>query len=317
MRIITHYFDWNGEVTFRTLLQLMEHSFKKRGVPLEPIQMPTPKKRKRTQIMANHEKLKEWEKVVRTAEEPIILLDTDMYCLNDFREVVDLVKHVGVTYRPNNQWPPVNGGFVVVQPTEEARQFMAEWVRVDKMMFDNPKLHAPWRDKWAGMNQSSYGYLIDQLGYGKYVSKLPCDPYNCVEPWHYWRTSKLVHVKGDLRKALFGKQQSRKSDDFVSVLGMLRLELAGMLEDETGEERHWICKNLRRLQQDPTWGFFSPQWTEIGEWGTGPQVFGICKSRINQSMMKQLISVDEICPEDYEKYMRRVEKTALTSDQTQ
>jgi len=204
MRLITTYFDYPGQKLFQQLLRLMRHSFKQKGLKLECIKMEAPDHARGKQIDSNHEKLKVWARLLEESDEDIIFLDTDIYCLRDFRYGMKRVKHIGLTYRAPGQGFPINGGVVFVRNNPESKEFFQEWIAADKHLYNNPEDHAPWRLKYAGINQSSLGYIMEEKGLSKLVTKLRCQEFNCVEPWTSWRQSNLIHIKGRLRRAWQG-----------------------------------------------------------------------------------------------------------------
>jgi SAM-dependent methyltransferase len=152
-------------------------------------------------VASNHGKLKLWNQAVQDATEPIILLDADMYCQRNPAELPKIVEHVGITWRPEGQEVPVNGGFVFVQPTQEAKAFFQEWVEADDLLRSNPGLHMKYRQKWAGMNQSSLGHLIETSN--PPLTRLECLDYNLVEPWNGIDGAAFVHCKSKLQYHIF------------------------------------------------------------------------------------------------------------------
>jgi hypothetical protein len=204
MRLITTYFDYPGQRVFSNLMKLMKYSFQKNRLKLECVKMPTPPGERNKQLESNHEKLKVWAKFLDESNQDIIFLDTDMYCMRDFRYGMKRVKHIGLTYRTPGTGFPINGGVVFVKNNEGSKNFFKEWIAADKWMYDNPEDHAPWREKYAGINQSSLGYILEEKGMNKLATKLQCTEFNCVEPWYNWRQSCLIHVKSRLRRAWQG-----------------------------------------------------------------------------------------------------------------
>jgi hypothetical protein len=205
MRLITTYFDYPGNKVFGQLLKLMDSSFKKQGLKLEKVKMAIPEGgRNNRQIDSNHEKLKVWAGLLEESAENVVFFDTDMYCQKDFRYGMGKVQHIGLTYRRPGQGFPINGGVVFVRNTPESKAFFREWIAADKWLYENPDDHAVWQEKYAGINQSSLGYILEEKGMAQYVTKLPCDEFNCVEPWASWRTACLIHIKSRLRRGWQG-----------------------------------------------------------------------------------------------------------------
>jgi hypothetical protein len=164
------------------------------GVDIEIESMPIPANGRGLKVESNHEKLKLWNQAVQGTTEPLILLDADMFCQKNPAPIMETVQHVGITYRDQTTFPPINGGVVYVQPTQEAKAFFAAWVEADADLHANPSNHAVWRAKYAGMNQASLG-MIMATGLDAFVAPLTCSQTNCVEPWSNWQDSVFVHVK--------------------------------------------------------------------------------------------------------------------------
>jgi len=224
MRCVTTYFDWPGNNVFRVLKKLMEYSFKRNKIPLECIAMPVPAKSDRAQFDSNHEKLLLWAKLLESTDEDIIFLDTDMFCMRDFRMGMKKVKYVGITYREPGFWPPINGGVVFARNLPETVQFFKDWAEADSLLYNDRALHGRWRDKYAGINQASLGYLLEEKGYGKFITKMKCGQYNCVEPWGNWNQASLIHIKGRLRQAWMGFPVQGLPENVRRLVRKLRME---------------------------------------------------------------------------------------------
>jgi hypothetical protein len=228
MRCITTYFDWPGNNVFKALHALMRRSFQNNRVPLESIKMEVPAKSNRPQFDSNHEKLILWGDILNSTNEDIIFLDTDMFLLRDIRLGMKNVKHIGITYRDAGYWPPINGGVVFIRNTPESRQLIKDWVAADKELYANPTEHMRWKQKYAGINQSSLGYIIETTNAKKYITKLKCRDYNCVEPWTHWKQSAIIHIKGRLRQAWMGYPVQGLSLQTRQLVRKLRAETKAM-----------------------------------------------------------------------------------------
>lgn len=141
----------------------------------------------------NNAKLKSW---INAVNQDTIFVDADMLCRGDISDGFDCVDHIGITVRPGRY--PINGGVVFVKNTRQAKEFLKEWSAVDDRMLHDVELHMRFHKKYAGMNQSSLGKMVEDCP--DLVSKLPCEIYNlCDGQWDQWRGARLIHIKGHLR----------------------------------------------------------------------------------------------------------------------
>lgn len=199
-----HVFDWGTADNYARLSKVFVASCATFDVPLtlHSIRQPSGVVTSRS-VSANHDKLKAWCDLVEQTDHPLILLDADLVCRGDPKPGFAKVRHFAVTRRPAHQLYPYNGGVVYVRPTEISKAFFRAWRAADKLLFENPQLLMPYRKRYAGMNQSSLGLLLE-LGWDHYMSPLHCDPYNVVDPWTNWKAGVFVHFKSRLRAAALG-----------------------------------------------------------------------------------------------------------------
>ncbi len=85
-------------------------------------------------------------------------------------------------------------------------------------MYEDQVFHQIWRDKYAGMNQASLGWMLENtVGIADIIS-LPCRKWNiCQEDWtKIDGESACVHIKSKLRRAC-----SKESSEFAEQYGLL------------------------------------------------------------------------------------------------
>lgn len=141
----------------------------------------------------NNAKLQSW---VEAVDQDTIFVDADMLCLGDISDGFDQVEHIGITVRPGSY--PINGGVVFVKNTYQAKEFLQRWADLDTRMLHDVELHMRFHKKYAGLNQSSLGKMVED--YPELVTELPCSSYNlCDGQWNEWRAAKMIHIKGNLR----------------------------------------------------------------------------------------------------------------------
>lgn len=201
MKATVVQFDKVGSRYERLLMAFIESWKKNAKIPLQVLRVDPPKEvGKKKSFYWNHEKLKHW---VDAVDQDTILIDADMLCMADISNGFNQVDNLGFTIRPGKF--KYNGGVVFVKYTPESRKFLKKWLEIDHKMLNDWNLHRPWHEKYAGLNQSSMGYLVES-GYRNLVAELPCSTYNLCDGWHDWQKARMIHVKGDLRlRVLNGK----------------------------------------------------------------------------------------------------------------
>lgn len=183
------------------LLEVFIESWKKNSkIPLEVRRIDPPKIGSRHHsFYNNHEKLRVW---IDAMDQDTILIDCDMLCMKDISDGFDKIEHVGITVRPGSY--PVNGGVVFVKHTQKAKEFLEKWYEIDGKMLHDVDLHMRYHKKYAGMNQASLGWMLEN-GYDHLVTRLPCSEYNlCDGQWKDWKQAKMIHIKGHLRTKVLG-----------------------------------------------------------------------------------------------------------------
>lgn len=152
---------------------------------------------------ANHHKLRYWADLAGAF--PCVLTDVDMLCLRDPSTVFDQVEHIGVTYRDQetDMQMPINGGVVVVKSAIGA-MILRTWYEYDCRLYHDMTEHHKLRPKWGGMNQCSFGLMLEERPeFKSCITQLPCSVWNNVEPWDGWRDAYFVHLKGASQRVLF------------------------------------------------------------------------------------------------------------------
>jgi len=157
----------------------------------------------------NNYKLKVWNKAVQNATSDLILLDADMFCRGDLSKVFDQDFDIAYTTRTSGQ-PPINGGVIFVKNTIKAKQFFKEWTAADDRMLADIVFHDQYRTRYKGMNQSSFGYMLENRKLTKAIlHSLPCAEYNaCVEDWPNFKKAKLVHLNGFLGNDVLSRPET-------------------------------------------------------------------------------------------------------------
>ena len=156
----------------------------------------------------NSWKLGYWARLVTDAPEGarLLLADVDTFVVRNLDVLWTKDFDVAYTVRPASCRLPLNGGVVAVRVSELTRDFMRAWLATDRRFLADPEEHRPWRKRYGGMNQSSFGYMLTSPGGVKFAA-LPCLEWNCEDSsWVDFdsEVTRIVHVKSALRMAVFG-----------------------------------------------------------------------------------------------------------------
>jgi len=219
MKLISVTFDYDGSKRYEKLAKVLAHSAEKNcpGASFELISIPAPKvKSTKRAFESNTVKLDLWLQKLRETTEDVVFMDCDMIILRDLQHVFDEDKSfdIGYTIRDGkfSTRMPMNGGIVFVRNTPAAIDFIEKWNEANKLMYKDiienrgTKLHAYWRQRFAGMNQAAFGYLTTGgvIKYEAKLKKLLCSEYNsCIEHWPtVGPHTHVLHIKGNLRSAV-------------------------------------------------------------------------------------------------------------------
>ena len=213
MTYIVVQFEYNNRQGMYTkLLRVFEQSVKENDPGNDTVvkTIPPPRVRNNQCFSSNTLKLGVWVEEMEKLPEghEICFIDCDMMVLQPPNDVFELDFDIAYTKRPHKKTHrlPVNGGVVFCRNTEKARAFMKDWKSVNDKMFMDRKFHERWRKKYAGMNQSAFGYLMEHpQDYTAKLVPVECNTYNvCNESWNkvgHDSDIRIVHIKSALRKA--------------------------------------------------------------------------------------------------------------------
>lgn len=170
--------------------------------------VPTPAEDdRRKKLRDNNYKLRFWRDLVHMATEPLVLMDTDTIVLDDISGGFS-DQDLTLTTRPH-KW--LNGGVVFVKPTQYARDFFDEWVRVDQWLYEGAtdsgasvRLLQAWQSTGVrGQNQTALALMKDKWSWGWADGMV----YNSCQP-RMWgnKNEKVIHVKDGLQMDVMGKK---------------------------------------------------------------------------------------------------------------
>lgn len=237
MRICTVQFDRGLGADYSELLSVFRRSVAASmpGVVLDEIILGDQPKDygHNWTYQSNTIKLEAWVKYLEQTDDDVVLADCDMLATGDaslaFTENPDF--DVAFTGDLTRKTTPINGGIVFVRPTAAARAFFRVWLTANKLLYDNPTLHAKYRTRWSGMNQATLGYLMNNGYPDCNIQFLPLQRWNNTDSfWHAIDDSTVfVHYKGALRTAVLARQ---KPHGTMAQAMKLWYNTAGIKEDE-------------------------------------------------------------------------------------
>jgi hypothetical protein len=199
----------------------------------------------------NTQKLEWWLRVVEEAPDgaQVLIIDGDMVVPRPRDDVWGQDFDVAYTTRMRSRLP-LNGGVVFLRVNERSRTFMRQWWEANVRFLKNAAEHQPWRQKYAGINQSALGFVLEQKRHGCTLVQLPCSEWNCCE-WDTFdpKRTRLLHVKSQLRRAVFGMcPTTYKVRPLVALWKKLERESRG--ETEPGPEEQPL-PNVRIVPRAP------------------------------------------------------------------
>lgn len=207
MTILTVQFPGVGKNNYEELLRVFRDSVKEHmpEARYEEILMEAPEAAHQIGYgqTANTAKLKVWVEFLEQCDDEVILADCDMLMLRSAERAFDADFDVAFTKRTHG-WAtiPMNGGIMMVRPTDAARRFFRKLLEVnDRMYYDDPKLKHEWQAKYPGMNQAAFGYVYETGCHDAKLHRYETLEWNAVDgdwPYVHDRTV-FLHIKGKLR----------------------------------------------------------------------------------------------------------------------
>jgi len=206
VRVVTVVFDYEGVNHYERLLRVFVGSLKEyAGLDAKVIRLKAPDKGRDRSFSSNTAKLDAWVRFLKGCEdgEKVVFMDCDMLIQRPFDDAFDNDFDIGYTYRAKGI--PMNGGVVFVRNNAHSRAFIKEWGKVNRRMLSDPEFHRPWHEKYAGINQASFGYLLENEPDAD-ILPLPCSIYNaCDDTWRDLSPDvRAIHYKSGLRLSAIG-----------------------------------------------------------------------------------------------------------------
>lgn len=162
-------------------------------------------------LVENTQKLDHWNAAIQASDlgDQILLIDADTFITAPLDDVWEMPFDIAYTVR---SWRyPINGGVMFLRVSHAVQRFFAAWAALNRAMLTDPALHAPYYARYTGINQASFGALLERETELEMLA-LPCREWNCEDSaWSgFDETTRIVHVKGDLRRQVFSKNRLSK-----------------------------------------------------------------------------------------------------------
>jgi len=253
MIFVTVQFDYSGNTVYARLLDTMIKSIN-RNCPsskIEALKLQPPREHSVTRGMgSNNLKLKKWVEILEKSDETeFIFIDCDMLVIKDPSDIFQKDFDVACTRR--NTHYIYNGGVVFAKKNERTIAFFKRWQQIDEKMFRDYKFHAPWRLKYAGMNQASFGYMMEKEKFAAKMIEVPCQIWNsCNDTWgRIDENTRIIHIKGGLRKACLGLMRVGGAHEKIVALWRQYSGGGGEPIRYKHVPRHDVADVLRRQQR--------------------------------------------------------------------
>jgi hypothetical protein len=245
MTIFTVKFDVDTSDVWTRLLNVFKASIKRHMPETRivecKIDKPAYNSSRPNNATYNTEKLKLWKRYMDVADDNTIFADCDMLALHSAAGAFDTDFDIGMTFRPVNSQPPMNGGIVFARPTKQAREFFEMWLEINDKMYADPPFHHKWRNRYLGMNQAAFGHMWE-TGMCDHIRTqiFPTRIWNAVnQDWKYIDNETVfVHIKSELRRAVLNN---------VAPYGVYARPLKAWYQiekeliGETPKNNHCIC----------------------------------------------------------------------------
>lgn len=213
--------DGNTAVNFARLRDVFAQSVRERmpGVPLRVHEMtPCDVVRGRLYGMSsNTHKLAKWVEIAERATTDIVLCDCDLMAVGSIADAWERPFDVGYTRRAGQF--PFNSGVVFVRNTDAAKAIMRKWLEINDRMFFDPSFHERYRRRYAGMNQSAWGYMLETNDIPGTVACLPAKYNCCSAEWLHEPDPRIYHIKDQLRRACLNPRYGKRLRELEHIVG--------------------------------------------------------------------------------------------------
>jgi hypothetical protein len=173
---------------------------------------------------AQLDKMRVWRRALDMAPDgaELLLIDADTVILQPlddiWRESFDVAY---TTHAPAHSPWPINAGVLFLRATPATRAFFAAWcVGTDRMSQASKSERARARQEHGSWDQRILAQTLRRWQDRLQTRALPCVEWNCADPeWaHRTEATRILHIKGSLRAAIFGTQPGRHRRDVLPPL---------------------------------------------------------------------------------------------------
>jgi hypothetical protein len=224
MEIHSVYFPSNGTIPFERLRRVFERSVRESMPEIPLVMHEMGKCETRTDriygMSSNCQKLAKWVEIATTATTDIVLCDCDLMAVASIADAWETPFDVAYTKRKGQF--PFNSGVVFVRNTGIAKEIMREWLTINGRMYEDPAFHARYRARYAGMNQSAWGYILESGKYAKHIAALSPIYNACGAEWATLPDIRIYHVKDHLRKCCLNNRYLNRNRPLRPIVQKFR-----------------------------------------------------------------------------------------------
>lgn len=225
-------------------------------------------------------KLRHWRDVVDAEPDgtPLLLMDADMMITRPLDDVWDQAFDVAYTVR-DPRWSvwPNNAGVIFCRASDAVREFLRRWIAADVPLLATT---GAVRKQWLATHGSVEQAALEQALAASpdlRVLALPCVEWNCEDSsWAHFdpERTRIVHVKGALRKGIFGERVSPTRQRQIASLVTQWRAIDAVLHPEAVKPkaigRPYVppyagaMRRTMRSSSPPT--LYTPAWQETRKW---------------------------------------------------
>lgn len=155
----------------------------------------------------NLRKIIGWNYYIQNSKEDCILLDCDIIVLKDITEVFNEDFDIGYTFRDCKCSNSLNTGVMFFRVNERTREFVKEWENVCLKMYYDFKFWYEWKNKYYGLTQPAFGYLLENYKKEINFKVFPCSIYNA-SIYEYNKNTKVIHIQDPVWKKLLNLEKT-------------------------------------------------------------------------------------------------------------
>jgi len=152
--------------------------------------------------LANSVKLNYWNDYIQNNEGNLCLIDGDTVVLKDVSDVFENKFDIAYTVRSKGTGIPINGGVLFVRINDTTRRFFQLWTEINNRMLRDRNFHLQWYRVYKGINQASFGYMLQRHRDKFKAMELPCAIYNACDKIDWIKINsetRILHVKSEMR----------------------------------------------------------------------------------------------------------------------